>query len=153
MNQQPLMHQLRMRPLKPFSRWTRNTSSLPEIISFFPPLLWAKNFPYLPPTPPSYLPLHRSGAVVTRTRTEWTEWARAKWIATEWAGAKWVATERAGAKWVATEWAGAKWTTTKWAGAKWTTTKWAWAKWATTKWIIEWLGVRPQAVHALEAWS
>jgi hypothetical protein len=74
-NQQPPMHQFRMRPLKPFSRWTKNTSSLPKIINFFQPLLYPKIFPYLPPTsfpptspllPPSWFCTHS----ITITRAQ-----------------------------------------------------------------------------------
>jgi hypothetical protein len=56
------MHQLRMRPLKPFWGWTKTTSSLPKYIYSFPPLLCPKTFfsylstsPLLPPI--SYLRL------------------------------------------------------------------------------------------------
>jgi len=66
-NQQPPLHQLRMRPLEPFWGWTKTTSSLPKYIYIFPSLLCPKTFfSYLPPTyllpptsylpPPSYLP-------------------------------------------------------------------------------------------------
>jgi hypothetical protein len=64
--QQPPMHQLRMRPLKPFWGRTINTSSLPKVIGFFHLFFAPKIFPptYLPPShlpllltfPPSYLP-------------------------------------------------------------------------------------------------
>ncbi len=63
------MHQLRMSPLRPFSRWTKIPSSLPAYIYFFhlfstpkfPPLLPTFYLPFLPTTylpPPTYhLPL------------------------------------------------------------------------------------------------
>ncbi len=54
-NQQPTMHQLRMRPLKPFSGWTKNTSPCPKLLIFFNLFSAPKIFPYLPP-PPSHLP-------------------------------------------------------------------------------------------------
>lgn len=69
------MHQSRMKPLKPFSRWTRNTSSLPEIIRFFSPLLYSQIFPYLPPLslPPTFrllpsIPSLRSHCSKSRSR-------------------------------------------------------------------------------------
>ncbi len=49
-NQQPPIHQLRMRPLKPFWGWTKNTSSLAKVIHFFS-LFSAPEF-----FPPTYLP-------------------------------------------------------------------------------------------------
>jgi hypothetical protein len=64
-NQQPPMHQLRMRPFKPFWGWIKNTSSLAQSFWFLQPLLYPKVFPsYLPPSylprpsylPPTYLP-------------------------------------------------------------------------------------------------
>jgi len=58
MNQQPWVHQLRMKPFKPFWGWTKNTSSSPAQ-GFFSPLHCFKIFPsYLPPPflPPSYFP-------------------------------------------------------------------------------------------------
>ncbi len=59
LNQQTPMHQLRMKPFRPFWGWTKNTFSLPEIIGFFQPLICPKNFPSLPhtsPLPPPLLP-------------------------------------------------------------------------------------------------
>jgi hypothetical protein len=55
MNQQPPIHHLRMRPLKLFWGWTKNTSSLPKVIGFVYLFFASKFFPpmYLPPT---YLP-------------------------------------------------------------------------------------------------
>jgi hypothetical protein len=49
-NQQPPMHQFKMRPFKPFWGWTKNTSSSPAR-GFFSPLLYPKIFPscLLPP--------------------------------------------------------------------------------------------------------
>jgi hypothetical protein len=48
-NQEQLMHQLRMRPLKLFWGWTKTTSSLPKYIYNFSPLLCPKTFfSYLP---------------------------------------------------------------------------------------------------------
>jgi len=97
-NQQPPMHQLRMRPLKPFRGWTKITSSLPKVIVFFRLFSAPKIFPptYLTPTylplpiyvspllpshlpPPSYLPptsylsFHRQtpGVVGTGAKREW----------------------------------------------------------------------------------
>jgi hypothetical protein len=44
-NQQPPVHQFRMKPFKPFWGWTKNTSSCPTQ-GFFSTLLCPKNFPY-----------------------------------------------------------------------------------------------------------
>ncbi len=53
-NQQPPMHQFRMRPLRPFCGWTKIPSSLPAWIFFFTSSLPQKFPPsYLPPTNPS----------------------------------------------------------------------------------------------------
>jgi hypothetical protein len=55
-NQQPSMHQLRMRPFKLFWWWTKNTSSS-RAQGIFSPLICPKIFPsYLPTSPPIYLP-------------------------------------------------------------------------------------------------
>ncbi len=61
MNQQPPMHQFKMRPFKPFWGWIKNTSSSPAQ-GFFSPLLYPKVFPsyLLPRCPPTYLPLPTS---------------------------------------------------------------------------------------------
>ncbi len=61
MNQQPPMHQFKMRPFKPFGGWIKNTSSSPAQ-GFFSPLLCPKVFPFylLPCCPPTYLPLPTS---------------------------------------------------------------------------------------------
>jgi hypothetical protein len=55
-NQQPPVHQFRMRPFKLFWGWTKNTSSSPAQ-GFFSPLPCPKIFPtYLPPTPLTSFP-------------------------------------------------------------------------------------------------
>jgi hypothetical protein len=54
-NQQPPMHQLRMKPLKPFSGWTKNTSPYLKLLIFFN-LFSAPEFFPTSPLPPSHLP-------------------------------------------------------------------------------------------------
>jgi hypothetical protein len=56
-NQQPPVHQFRMRSFKPFWEWTQNTSSSPPQ-EFFSPFLYPKIFPspsYLSPPSPHLL--------------------------------------------------------------------------------------------------
>jgi len=68
-NQQPPMHQLRMRLLKPFWGWTKTTSSLPNFLFLFSASTLPQNISLLPtylpttsyllptsPPPTSYLP-------------------------------------------------------------------------------------------------
>ncbi len=70
-NQQPPMHQFRMRPFKPFWEWTKNTSSPAQGFWFFQPLLCPKVFPsYLPTSP------HFALTPSSKLRRAWNERAK-----------------------------------------------------------------------------
>ncbi len=74
MNQQPPVHQFRMRPFKPFWGWTKNTSSSSAQV-FFSPLLCPKNFPsYLLPTylpPPTSFSSFPAHSISTAWESSW----------------------------------------------------------------------------------